>query len=55
LHFEARDDGPGFVADLDGHRGPRNMRDRLEAVGGRLTVDASPGHGTRIRGRVDIT
>ncbi|HEX5621428.1 MAG TPA: hypothetical protein VFX51_23590 [Solirubrobacteraceae bacterium] len=31
-----------------------NMRDRIEAVGGRLTIDSSPGHGTRIRGTVPL-
>jgi signal transduction histidine kinase len=55
LHFEVRDDGRGFVPDLDSHRGLRNMRDRLEAVAGRLTIDASSGAGTRILGRVEIS
>ena len=54
LSFEVRDDGPGFVPDLDTHHGLRNMRDRLQAVGGRLTVDASPGRATRILGCVDL-
>jgi signal transduction histidine kinase len=52
LSFEVRDDGPGFApADhRDGvpHDGLRNMRDRLEAVGGRLTIDTAPGRGTRV-------
>jgi signal transduction histidine kinase len=26
----------------------------LEAVGGRLTIDAAPGHGTRISGRLPL-
>ena len=30
----------------------RNMRDRIETVGGRLTVDSAPGRGTRVRGVV---
>ena len=55
LSFEVRDDGPGFVPDLDTHHGLRNMRDRLQAVGGRLIVDTAPGRGTRILGCVDIT
>jgi signal transduction histidine kinase len=54
LRFEVRDDGPGFTPrDHDG-RGLRNMHDRIEAVGGRLTIDARPGHGTRVLGRVDL-
>jgi signal transduction histidine kinase len=55
LRFEVRDDGLGFeppLAGLDG--GLRNMRDRMEAVGGRLTIDSSLGHGTRIRGVVPL-
>ncbi len=28
------------------------MRDRIETVGGRLTVDSAPGRGTRVRGVV---
>jgi signal transduction histidine kinase len=55
LHFEVRDDGAGFrppAGDFNG--GLRNMRDRIEAVGGRLTVDSAPGHGTRIRGMVPL-
>jgi signal transduction histidine kinase len=59
IALEVRDDGPGFTpprADqvVPDQNGLRNMRDRLEAVGGRLTVDASPGHGTRIIGVVPL-
>jgi signal transduction histidine kinase len=55
LRFEVRDDGIGFVppnGDFNG--GLRNMRDRIEAVGGHLTIDSAPGHGTRIRGIVPL-
>jgi signal transduction histidine kinase len=57
LELEVRDDGPGFAPPRPDDAaapqdGLRNMRDRLEAVGGRLTVDSSPGHGTRITGFV---
>jgi signal transduction histidine kinase len=55
LEFEVRDEGPGFdlpTGDYNG--GLRNMHDRLEAVGGRLTIDSSPGHGARIHGRVPL-
>jgi signal transduction histidine kinase len=55
LKLEVRDDGDGFVSTaLDGPGGLRNMRDRLEAVGGTLVIDSSPGHGTRIRGTVPL-
>jgi signal transduction histidine kinase len=59
--LEVRDDGPGFTLPggaPDGTRrfgaGLRNMHDRLEAVGGVLTVDSAPGRGTRIVGRVPL-
>jgi signal transduction histidine kinase len=55
LRFEVRDDGVGFVppaGEFNGGLG--NMRDRLEAVGGHLTIDSAPGHGTRIRGTVPL-
>jgi signal transduction histidine kinase len=56
LVMEVRDDGPGFVAPgPNSNGGLGNMRDRLEAVGGRLTIDASPGHGTRIVGSVPLS
>jgi signal transduction histidine kinase len=55
LTLEVRDDGRGFrlpapgeADEAESRRGLRNMRDRLEAVGGRLTIDAAPGRGTRV-------
>jgi signal transduction histidine kinase len=55
LRFEVRDDGPGFVVPAGaGTGGLRNMRDRVEAVGGELTIDSAPGTGTRIRGVVPL-
>jgi signal transduction histidine kinase len=55
LRFEVRDDGVGFeppIGELEG--GLRNMRDRIEAIGGRLMIDSALGHGTRIRGVVPL-
>ncbi|TDD37522.1 hypothetical protein E1287_08065 [Actinomadura sp. KC06] len=52
-----RDDGRGFVPpegdrlDLlarDGHYGLIGMRERAHRIGGRLTVDATPGQGTTV-------
>lgn len=45
-----RDDGVGFdpAARTAGY-GLRGMRGRLEQVGGTVTVDSSPGNGTRVR------
>jgi signal transduction histidine kinase len=55
LEFEVRDDGLGFRAkDVDG-RGLRNMHDRIEAIGGTLTVDARAGHGTRVAGSIPLS
>ena len=54
LTLEVRDDGAGFVpAPAPG--GLRNMTDRIEAVGGRLVVDSSPGHGTRVLATVPLS
>jgi signal transduction histidine kinase len=51
LRFEVRDDGRGFMAGSDnGGAGLTNMRDRLAAVGGRLSVDSAPAAGTRVIG-----
>jgi signal transduction histidine kinase len=52
LHFEVRDDGPGMPAHIVPGSGLRNMRDRIEAIGGRLTVDSHSGYGTRVVGSV---
>ena len=51
--FEVRDDGPGFTPPTGQFNGGlRNMRDRIEAIGGRLTIDSAPGRGTRVRGAI---
>jgi signal transduction histidine kinase len=62
LSLEIRDDGPGFTPARDAnggavrfHDGLRNMRDRLEAVGGSLTIESAPGRGTRVIGRVPLS
>jgi signal transduction histidine kinase len=54
LRFEVRDDGEGFVLDGAAGRGLRNMRDRIEAIGGDLAVETRPGHGTRVTGSVPL-
>jgi signal transduction histidine kinase len=53
IRFEVRDDGAGFTPNGSPQRGFRNMRDRIEAIGGQLTIEATPGHGTRVVGSVD--
>jgi signal transduction histidine kinase len=55
LRFEVRDNGPGFQpSGVDG-QGLRNMRDRIEAVGGHLAVESEPQHGTRVTGSVPLS
>ena len=51
--FAVADDGVGMQLPVHGDGiGLRCMRDRIEAVGGRLEILSSPGVGTRVRGRV---
>jgi signal transduction histidine kinase len=49
LQIDVKDDGAGFeVATAKRGAGLTNMEDRLDALGGALSVQSSPGHGTRI-------
>jgi signal transduction histidine kinase len=55
LRFEVRDDGAGF----DGEGPPpgaglTNMRDRLVAIGGELTIASAPGGGAIVSGSVPL-
>jgi signal transduction histidine kinase len=55
LILEVRDDGAGFdVERADGGVGLLSMRDRLAAVGGRLSIISRPGHGTRVRAVIPL-
>ena len=54
LTFEVADDGAGFDPTQARGSGLTNMRDRLEALGGSLRVEAVPDEGTRIRGRIPV-
>jgi signal transduction histidine kinase len=55
LLFEVADDGGGFdVAQPARGAGLTNMRDRLAAVGGTMTVQSTVGTGTRVRGVVPL-
>jgi signal transduction histidine kinase len=47
------DDGVGG-ADPTGGSGLRGLADRLEALGGRLSVDSSPGAGTRVEAELPL-
>lgn len=52
--FTVSDDGLGFDAQVahPGGTGLSNVRDRLGALGGTLTIEGKPGAGTRVHGRV---
>ena len=54
LRFEIRDDGPGFTLNQHTGRGLRDMHDRIEAIGGEITVTAKPQQGTRVGGSVSL-
>lgn len=53
VRLSVRDDGIGFAplddGLRDGHLGLDSMRERAEAVGGRLTVRSTRGRGTLVQ------
>ena len=50
------DDGEGFdPSRIRDGSGLRNMRDRVESLGGTLEILSSPGEGTVVRGVVPLT
>ena len=53
---EVTDDGVGFDQSLPqpGHMGLRTMAQRMEQLGGSVTVDTSRGRGTRIGARIPL-
>jgi signal transduction histidine kinase len=55
LRFEIRDDGVGFDTATVVHGvGLEGMTDRIEAIGGRLSIESAPPRGTRIKGSIPI-
>jgi len=56
LLFEVVDDGAGFDLGTGAHHGHGfvNMSDRVGAFGGSISVDAAPGRGTRVSGRLPL-
>jgi signal transduction histidine kinase len=55
LRFEVSDDGPGFAeGSVRPGLGFVNMRDRLAAVGGELTISSASGAGTQVVGAVPL-
>jgi protein-histidine pros-kinase len=57
LVLDVHDDGRGFDprAARRGRWGMTTMRERAEAAGGQLHIDAIPGQGTRIHARVPLS
>src|SRR3954447_13597062 len=55
IEFEVADDGAGFepATQLEGY-GLVSMRDRIDAVHGQVSLESSPGRGTRVFGSVPV-
>lgn len=55
LRFAVSDDGVGFdPTTSEAGAGLQNMRDRLDALGGSVTIESVPGEGTRLEGRIPV-
>ena len=55
VSFAVQDDGPGFDREsAPASSGLMHMSDRLAALGGSLEIDARPGSGTSVAGRIPI-
>lgn len=55
LRFQIRDDGDGFASDeVTPGAGFTNMRDRVAAVGGELSIRSEPGAGTVVAGTIPL-
>lgn len=53
VEFTVTDDGVGFDTESHG-QGQTNMRDRMGALGGDITIISAPGAGTRVSGWVPV-
>jgi signal transduction histidine kinase len=54
--FDVRDDGAGFDPDaVLADAGLTNIRDRVAAVRGRVTIESTPGRGTRISAAIPLS
>jgi PAS domain-containing protein len=54
LRFEVADNGAGFPYPRTRGAGLQHMRDRIVSLGGRLTVESTPGEGTRVAGTIPV-
>ena len=55
LAVEVADDGVGFQEKTVMSSGLTGLRDRIEAVGGRMSVDGRPGQGSILRASIPVT
>ena len=60
IEVVVQDDGHGFnpstaAGPSQGHFGIQGMRERLTSLGGNLTIDSVPTHGTKVQASVAIT
>ncbi len=55
LRFTVADSGPGFdLATVVRGSGLENLQDRIDAVGGRMSITSTPGSGTRVLGEIPV-
>ena len=55
LTFSVADDGRGFdPGTTDDGTGLQGMADRLDAIGGELTIESAAGRGTTVLGRIPM-
>ena len=54
IEFAVKDNGAGAEGAAESGRGIRNMRERLEALGGTLRVDLEKGAGACVTGSVPL-
>jgi signal transduction histidine kinase len=55
IEFAVEDDGRGFDASAGSYgTGLQGMADRLDAVGGELRVETTPGAGSTVSGSVPV-
>ena len=52
IELTVADDGRGFDPGSGSGSGLRNIGDRIESVGGSLSIDSRPGRGTTVRARI---
>jgi signal transduction histidine kinase len=55
LEFAVIDAGPGFdIDDVMAGSGLQNMKDRMEAAGGRLSIVSDSVEGTKVSGEIPV-